>query len=232
MESIVIEARKRTELGKNACRRLRQEGLIPAVIYGEQRDVRPISIDPRLVLKILKSESGENTLFHVEVEGEKTRSAVMIKEYQLDPVKDTLLHVDLIRISMTDLIKVKVPIQLQGDCKGVKTDGGILEFMTREVEIECLPANIPEHIDVDITELRTDDLLRLKDLQVDETIKILDDLESPIVHVMPPREIIEEEPEEEAEAAEGEEAPAEPEVIGKGKEEEPEKPEEPKKGKD
>lgn len=220
MEAIIIEARKRMESGKNACRRLRKIGLIPAVIYGGERDVRPISIDPKLVLKILKSESGENTLFHVEVEGEKTRSAVMIKEYQLEPVKGTLLHVDLIRISMTDLIRVKVPIQLLGECIGVKTDGGILEFMTREVEIECLPANIPEHIDVDITELRTDDLLRLKDLRVDENIKILDDMETPFVHVMPPREEIEEEAEEEV--AEGEEAAAEPEVIGKGKEEESE----------
>ena len=220
MKSIIIEARERTESGKNVCRRIRKSGLIPAVIYGEQREVRPISIDPKLVLKILKSESGENTLFHVEVEGEKTRSAVMIKEYQLDPVKGTLLHVDLIRISMTDLVKVKVPIQLLGECRGVKTDGGILEFMTREVEIECLPANIPEHIDVDITELGADDLLRLKDLQVDEDIKILDDLELPFVHVMPYREEIEEVAEEEI--AEGEEAAAGPEVIGKGKEEEAE----------
>jgi len=218
MESIVLEARNRTETGKNACRRMRRSGMIPAVIYGEKREVRAISINPKHILQILKSESGENTLFHVEVEGEKTRSAVMIKEYQLDPLRDTLLHVDLIRISMTDLIKVKVPINLTGDCVGVKTDGGILEFITREVEVECLPADIPENIEMDITELRADDILRLKDLQISDKIKVLEDPEAPIVHVMPARLEIEE---EEAEPAEGEEA-AEPEVMGKGKEEEPE----------
>jgi len=215
MEDIIVEAHKRTETGKNAARRLRSKDFIPAVIYGEKRDVRSIAVNSKNVLNILKSDSGENTLFHVVIEGETTRSAVMIKEYQLDPVSGKLLHVDLIRVSMKDLIKVKVPIVHVGECEGVKTDGGIIDFVMREVEVECFPADIPEHFAANITELRAGEVFRLKDLQVDEKIKILDDLELPILHIILPREEIEEVPEEEAEVTE--EAAEEPEVIGKGK---------------
>lgn len=214
MGDIIVEAHKRTETGKNAARRLRSKDLIPAVIYGEKRDTRPIAVNPKNVLNILKSDSGENTLFHVVIEGETTRSAVMIKEYQLDPVSGKLLHVDLIRVSMKDLIKVKVPIVHVGESKGIQVDGGIIDFVMREVEVECFPADIPEHFAADITELRAGEVVRLKDLQVDEKIKILDDLELPILHIILPREEKEEIPEEEEVT---EEAAEEPEVIGKGK---------------
>lgn len=213
--SILVEAQTRDEKGKNACRRLRAQGMIPAVLYGPQIDSVPISVDPREVMSILHSESGRNTIFKVSV-GESTRD-VMIRDYQIDPIRDRLLHTDFQAIAMDQMMTFEVPIEVIGKAQGVK-DGGVLEVILREITVECLPADVPGHIRVDVTQLEVNDTLHVSELEVDrEKIEIQNDPEVVVLLVAPPT-IVAEAAEEEEIAEEGEEA-AEPEVIGKGKEE-------------
>ncbi|HYX70564.1 MAG TPA: 50S ribosomal protein L25 [Terriglobales bacterium] len=210
----VVEAQPRAEeRGKNVARRLRRAGRVPAVLYGAKKDSVAVTLDPKQVARILHSESGHNTIFDLQVGPERTKA--MIVDWQLEPVKGSLLHVDMKRIAMDERIKVKVPIHLKGEAAGVKTQGGVLEQILREVEVECLPTDIPGHIEVDVTELVFGKVVRVSDLSRSSQIKFITDANYPVAHVI---SIKEEEVAAPAEAA-AEAAPAEPEVIKKGKQE-------------
>jgi len=214
IEQNTLEAQPREAGTKNHARRVRREGKIPAVVYGAGKDARPVSVDPRHVLRILRSDSGHNTIFDLALDGgEKTKA--MIVDWQYEPIKGHLLHIDLKRIAMDRALKVNVPVVLQGVAEGVKTEGGILEQMLREVEIECLPGDIPSHIDVDISHLTFGKVLRVSDLPHNPKLKFLSDANQPVAHVTSVKEEVVVTPE--AVAAEAAAAPAEPEVIKKGK---------------
>ena len=208
MQQIVVEAQRRDPAGKNANRRLRKSGRIPAVVYGGKREPLPVLVDPHAISDVLHSQSGHNTIFSVSVEG--SQSNVMVKDYQLDPVRGTLMHADLYEIAMDQLLKLTVDVETVGEAEGVKIDGGILDVVSRSLEVECLPADIPKSIQVDVSMLKINDYIRVKNLTANPKVRILTDPEVVIVTVAPP---IKEEVVEEAAPA----APAEPEVIKKGK---------------
>jgi large subunit ribosomal protein L25 len=213
--AINIKAGKRDVFGKNAARRLRKEGKIPVILYGAKTAAVPLTVDKRDLFTILKSESGENTIFKVSYDTKTTNA--MIKEIQRDPVSDEILHTDFIQIAMDKRIEVSVPLNVKGEAIGVKAEGGFVDVVTREVEIECLPKNIPESIAVDISELHLNQSLKIEDLQLPEGVEVLTDPNTVIVNIEPPQaeeEIVEEEEEEII----GEEE--EPEVIKKEKAEE------------
>jgi large subunit ribosomal protein L25 len=209
MSQFVIEAQQRTPGGKNVNRRLRGSGLIPAVIYGPGRDPIALSVDPQAVSDILHSDSGHNTIFTVRVDGGEPAN-VMVKDYQLDPTRGNLIHADFLRIAMDQLLELSVDVEVVGEAEGVKVGGGILDLVTRSIDIMCLPADIPESIQVDVSSLKINDYIRVKNLPVDPKYKILTEPEVVIVTVAPP--VKEEVP---AEAAPAE--PTEPELIKKGK---------------
>jgi len=215
-KEITVTAEPRSTRGKNEARRLRVKGLAPAVLYGAQRDAVPISVSPKEVQKILHSSAGHNTIFNLSVQGLEDTPA-MIVDWQNDPVRENLLHVDLKRIDLSKRIKVGVRIQTSGEPKGVKIQGGLLEIVTREIEVECLPDDIPELYTMDVTELMIGQHLRASDVPLPESIKLVSASDQVIAHVVALK--AEEEP---APAAEGAApaAPAEPEVIKKGKKEE------------
>jgi large subunit ribosomal protein L25 len=213
-----LEAVKREGRGKNEANRLRASGRIPAVLYGARRDGRnadavPVAVDPKAVLKILHSDSGANTLINLKLDGAEAR--VMVKEYQLDPITHALLHADFYQLAMDRAITVTVPIQLRGDPKGVKLQGGIVDFVSRDIEVECLPTDIPEGIVVDVSELMLNQAIRVRDLAQGPKWKAVTDPETMIVHVVAIK--AEEPAPAEAAAATTAAAPAEPEVIKKGK---------------
>ena len=218
----VLEVNKRDGRGKNEANRLRASGKIPAVLYGTRQgksgkvdDAIPVAVDPKAVMRILHSDSGANTLITLKLDG--TESRVMVKEYQLDPITHALLHADFYALSMDRAITVTVPVLIRGEARGVKQQGGLLDFVTREVQVQCLPADIPEHIDVDVTELMLHQAVRLRDLPENPKWKPLDPPDTMLVHVVVPKaeEAAAATPEAEAASAAG--APAEPEVIKKGK---------------
>ncbi len=211
--SLIIKAEKRHTGGKNAARRIRREGNVPAILYGPKVESIPLVLSKRDIFNILKSETGENTIFQVAFE--KDKPEVMIKNHQKDVTSDEILHVDLFRISMDKEIRVTVPIVLTGDAVGVKAEGGFVEFATRELEVECLPRDIPEHIEVDISELHLNQSIRVEELVQAEGVKVLSDPSAMIVLIEAPavEEEVEEVPEEEEIMAEGEQ----PEVIKKEK---------------
>ena len=215
LETNVLEAQTRKPGTKNEARRVRRDGKIPAVVYGAGQDSLPISVDPRVVTRILNSETGHNSIFDLALNGEKTKA--MIVDWQYEPIKGRLLHIDLKRIALDKVLRVNVPIFLAGEAAGVKQEGGILEQMLREVEIECLPADIPSHIDVDVSHLTFGKVLRVSDLPHSEKLKFLTDANQPVAHVTSVKEEVVVTPE--AAAAEAGAAPAEPEVIKKGKQE-------------
>jgi len=208
----VLEAVKRDTLGKNEARRLRASGRIPAVIYGGTGGrAEALSVNPKELSRILHSESGVNTLITLRVPDEP-EARVLVKEYLLDPIHERLLHADFYRVAMDKPVRVTVPILLKGEARGVKQQGGLLDFVHREVDVECLPSDIPEHVDVDVSELVIGDHVRLRDLAVGVRWTPVSDPDTMIVHVVPPRT--------EAAPAEAEAAPAaaaEPELIKKGK---------------
>src|SRR5574340_1072370 len=160
----VLEATPRDTFGKNEARRVRAKGLIPAVIYGGQAkpEGKPIAVDPKVLMRILHSESGVNTLISLKLEGAESR--VLVKEYQVDPVEHKLLHADFYRIALDKVMTVTVPIVLRGEAKGVKQQGGIVDFLHREIEVECLPTDIPEKIEIDISELMMNQAIRVREL--------------------------------------------------------------------
>ena len=215
LETNVLEAQPREAGTKNDAKRVRKEGKIPAVVYGAGKDSLSISVDPRVVTRILNSETGHNTIFDLTLSGEKTKA--MIVDWQYEPIKGRLLHIDLKRIALDKVLRVSVPIFLVGESAGVKQEGGIMEQMLREVEIECLPADIPSHIDADVSQLTFGKVLRVLDLPKMEKIKFLTDANQPVAHVTSVKEEVVATPE--AVAAEAGATPAEPEVIKKGKQE-------------
>jgi large subunit ribosomal protein L25 len=214
MAQFVLEAHQRTPGGKNANRRMRKEGQMPAVIYGSGKEALPLSLDPLVLSEILHSDSGHNTIFSLNVDGEKS-SDVMVKDYQLDPVKGNLIHADLIQIAMDRLLQLSVDVETIGEAAGVKTEGGIMDLVSRSIELECLPADIPESITVDVTSLNINEYIRVKDLPENPKVKILTDPEVVVVTINPPVK------EEEVPVEEPEEG-TEPEVIKRGKAEEEE----------
>jgi large subunit ribosomal protein L25 len=215
-ENFNIKAAGRESRGKNEARRLRKQGSIPAIVYGAGKAPVPVSVDPKQIFRILKSDSGHNTIFDLALDGESTKA--MIVDWQTEPIKGALLHIDLKRIAMDQKLTVTVPILLKGDAYGVKTEGGILEQVLREVEIECLPGDIPAHIDVDVTNLKFHEQLRVKDLpHFEGKLEFITDENQTVAHVIAVKEVVEATPEATAEAAAA--APAEPEVIKKGKQE-------------
>jgi len=206
-----IEAEPREEFGKNAARRLRSGGRIPAVVYGAGGPPFSIAVDPKQISRILLSESGHNALFTLEIKG-KAPARVMLKDWTVDPVKGNLLHVDMVRIARDALLKVRVPIHTVGEPRGVKVQGGIFDFVLREVELECLPDDIPENITVDVSELTLGHNLRVSDLPIGPKAKVLTDPARVVAHVVALK-VEEEKPAEVIAEA----TPAEPEVIRKGK---------------
>jgi large subunit ribosomal protein L25 len=214
LETNLLEAQPREAGSKNQARRVRQDGKIPAVVYGAGKESLSICVDPRVVTRILNSETGHNTIFDLALNGEKTKA--MIVDWQYEPIKGRLLHIDLKRIALDKVLKVSVPIFLVGEAAGVKQEGGIMEQMLREVEIECLPTDIPSHIDADVTHLTFGKVLRVSDLPHSAKLKFLTDPNQPVAHVTSVKEEVVVTPE--AAAAEAA-APAEPEVIKKGKQE-------------
>jgi large subunit ribosomal protein L25 len=214
IEQNTLEAEPREAGTKNQARRVRREGRIPAVVYGASKESLSVSVDPRHVLRILRSDSGHNTIFDLSLNGGE-RTKAMIVDWQYEPIKGHLLHIDLKRIAMDKALRVSVPVVLQGVPVGVKSEGGILEQMLREVEIECLPGDIPSHIDVDVSELTFGKVLRVSDLPHNEKLKFLSDANQPVAHVTSVKEEVVATPE--AVAAEAGATPAEPEVIKKGK---------------
>ncbi|MGH9466207.1 MAG: 50S ribosomal protein L25 [Terriglobales bacterium] len=211
--SLELAAQPRDGRGKGPARQLRRAGLIPATLYGARQQPLSLSLDPKQVGRILHSESGHNTIFHLNVAGGET-TAVMVVDWQREPLRGHLLHVDLKRIAMDQAIRVRVPIHTHGEAMGVKTQGGILEVVTREVEIECLPGDIPEQIAVDVSALAIGQSIRAADLAPGEGRRLLTDADRVIVHVVAVKEVVEAAPAEAAATA------AEPEVIKKGKTEE------------
>jgi large subunit ribosomal protein L25 len=211
-ESNVLEATARTPGTKNDARRVRVAGKVPAVVYGAGKDSLAVSLDPRQVTKILHSKTGHNTIFDLALAGESTKA--MIVDWQYEPIKGSLLHIDLKRIAMDKLLRVEVPIVLKGESAGVKAEGGILEQVLREVEIECLPGDIPSVIEADVSELVFGKVLRVSDLPQNDKIKYLTDENQPVVHITTVKEEVVAAPEAvAADAAAG----SEPEVIKKGK---------------
>lgn len=217
METFTVEGKIRETRGKNAARRTRMTGEVPAILYGGKKDSISLSVNAKQIARILRSETGHNTIFRVQVAGGLEENA-MLRDWQVDPVVGKLLHVDLLRIAMDVRMRVKVPVHTFGEPQGVKLQGGVFEMVTREVEIECLPADIPEEFKVDVTEMMIGKQLRASELPFDpQKIKLLTDPLRVIAHVVVLKK--EEEPTPEAAVA-AEAAPAEPEVIKKGKKDE------------
>lgn len=216
MEQIIVEAAPRETRGKNAARRLRVAGTVPAVLYGGKGGPQALQVNMKHVSAILRSATGHNTILTVKTQ-DGEHSAI-VKEYQVDPVKGTLIHVDLLRVAMDVLMRVKVPVHTFGEPQGVKLQGGIFEMVTREVEIECLPADIPTEFRMDVSPLMMGMQLRAGDIQLDpQKMKLLSDPQRVLAHVVALR--VEEEKPAEAVAAEAAAAPAEPELIKKERKE-------------
>jgi len=212
-QAFTVEAEPREDFGKNAARRTRAAGRIPGVVYGGGGPVIPVSVDPVGIRNILHSESGHNTIFTLEVRG-KAPARAMVRDWQSEPIRGGLLHVDLVRIALDTKLRLKVAIHVTGEPKGVKVDGGVFEFMLREVEVECLPDDIPEGITVDVSPIALGQSLRVSELTIGPKVKVLTDPNRVVAQVVAPR-AEEEKPAETVEAT-----PAEPEVIRKGKLEE------------
>ena len=216
IEQNTLEAHPRESGTKNDARRVRLDGKIPAVVYGAGQQSLSVSVDPRHVTRILNSETGHNTIFDLTLNGGE-RTKAMIVDWQYEPIKGRLLHIDLKRIAMDKVLRVGVPIFLVGEAAGVKQEGGIMEQMLREVEVECLPGDIPSHIDADVSELTFGKVLRVADLPHSDKVKFLTEANQPVAHVTSVKEEVVATPE--AVAADAAAVPAEPEVIKKGKQE-------------
>jgi len=214
-DTSTLEAQPRTPGTKNDARRVRHAGKIPAVVYGAGKSAVPVAVDPRQVSRILHSETGHNSVFDLALDGEKTKA--MIVDWQYEPIKGSLLHIDLKRIAMDQKLRVNVPIELIGEPAGVKQQGGLLEQIVREIEVECLPADIPNVIELNVAEWVFGVVLRVADLPKNDKVRFLTDADQPVAHIISIKEEVAATPE--ATAAEAAAAPAEPEVIKKGKQE-------------
>jgi large subunit ribosomal protein L25 len=211
---LITAVTREGKFNKNAARRVRVAGKIPAVIYGAKEPSIAIELDPKQILRILHSASGHNTIFDVDVKG-SMRVKAMIVDWQYEPIKGSLLHIDLKRIAMDKAMVVEVPIHLEGIPIGVKAEGGLLDQVLREVEIECLPGDIPAHIALDVTGMKLHDVVRVSDLPHGGKFKFITDEDATVAHVTVIKEEVAAEPDAVAAAV----APAEPEVVKKGKQE-------------
>lgn len=210
---IEIEVERRENAGKKARREVEAKGMIPGVVYGGGKEPVPIAVDPKKIIQIMRSEKGVNSILLFSLKGTKAQRHVMVKDFQIDPTTNTLIHADFKRIMLDEKVRVKVPIQFDGMAWGVKNQGGMVDVIMREVELECLPADIPDRIHVDLTPMKVGDNVKLSDLKVGESVKIWEeDLHQPVVILAAPR--VEAEPAKPAEEGAEEQ---EPEVIGKGK---------------
>ena len=218
MEAI-LDAVERNGRGKNEARRLRVTGRIPAVVYGVREGGKAIAVDPKILSRILRTEQGANTLIALNLPGGGD-ARVLVKEYQLDPITHELLHADFYRVAMDKLIRVQVTVVPQGEPKGVKQQGGVLDIVHRQIEVECLPADIPTHIEVDVTEMMVGQSIRVRDVATNPKWKALSDPETMLMHVIIPK--VEEVVVTPEAAAAAVAATAEPEVIKKGKKDEAE----------
>ena len=218
MPEVVVAKPREGKFNKNAARRVRVAGKIPAVIYGPGSEPVAIEVDPKQISRILFSETGHNTIFDVEIPGKSTAKA-MIVDWQREPIKDQLIHIDLKRIALDKALRVKVRVKLLGVPVGVKTEGGILDQVLREVEIECLPGDIPSHIDVDVSGLGMHQVLRVSGLPHSDKIKYLNSEDATVAHVVSIREEVAPvvEGADAVAAAVGAATPAEPEVAKKSK---------------
>jgi large subunit ribosomal protein L25 len=215
-QEVVSATPREGKFNKNAARRVRAKGRIPAVVYGAAEPSVAIEVDPKQILKILHSDTGHNSIFDLAINGTTAKVKAMIVDWQYEPIKGSLLHIDLKRIALDKSIRVEVPIQLVGIANGVKNEGGILDQVLRELEIECLPGDIPSYISADVTNLSFGDVLRVADLPHSDKLKFLTDEDATVAHVTAVKEEVAPAPEVvAAEAA----APAEPEVMKKGKQE-------------
>ena len=216
-----LEAVKRDTRGKNEARRLRASGRIPATVYGAQKEgdsgtTFPVAVDPKPLLRILHSESGLNTLINLKIDGEG-EARVLVKEFQLDPITHSLLHADFYRVNMDRKITVTVPVLFKGEPRGVKVEGGILELLHREIEVETLPADIPDAIEVDVRDLALNQAIFVRDVATNVKWTPISDPGTMLVHVITPRAVEEPAAAEAAVAATPAAGAAEPEVIKKGK---------------
>ncbi len=234
MQKFTVEGKKRDTFGKDAAKRSRRIGLVPAVLYGGRGDSLPLDVNAKQVARILRSETGHNSIVTVLLAGGGEENAIL-KDWQVDPVSGSLLHVDMLRVAMDVRMRFRVPVHPFGEPEGVKLQGGIFEIVTREVAIECLPGDIPEEFRVDVTGLTLHKQLRASDLPLDhDKMKLVSDPQRVLAHVVALKK--EEEPAPEAVAAAAA-TPVEPEVIKKGKKEVEEgeegaEPEKPAKGKE
>jgi large subunit ribosomal protein L25 len=216
MDKITLSASAREDHGKSACRHIRKEGMIPAVVYKDGEGAISLKVDRKELWHALHTDAGSNVIINMRIaagkkEEEKT---VIVKETQVDPLNDKLIHVDFHEISLKDKLTVKVPIEVKGEAVGVLENEGILSQILWEMEVECLPTDIPEHINVNVESLEIGDAIHVKDLELPDNVDPLEDPEQVVVSVHPPQA------EEEEEEAEGEEGAVEPELIKKGKAEE------------
>ncbi|MFH1380997.1 MAG: 50S ribosomal protein L25 [Candidatus Omnitrophota bacterium] len=220
MEKVILDAEIREEKGKGKVKLLRRSDVIPAVVYKGGKEAVSIKVDKKALYQTLHTGAGENVLITLMIKGDKKakEKTCIIKEVQRDPVKEDIIHVDFNEISLTEKIKVKVPVHPHGEAVGVKTEGGVLDHPLWEIEIECLPTQIPSKISVEVSSMKIGDTVFVKDLIIPEGITVLTDPELTVLSVVPPAK------EEAVEEAAGEEG-AEPEVIAKGKKEEEEIPE-------
>jgi len=213
MKTIDLSVERRSAKGKNEARRTRAQGKIPAVVYGAGKPTVPITVDRKALSDAFRDGAGENAIFLLKLSGSDQSRHAMIRDLQRDPLSRKLLHLDFVRVLMTEKIRVKVALEVVGAAKGVKTEGGILDFVTREVEIECLPENIPAHLPIDVTELSIGDVLRVSQLPGVEGVEIVEDPEKVLVHVVHPTHEVE----PAAAVVEAAAEPTEPEVLKKGK---------------
>ncbi len=228
MAEIVISATNRADRGKNAARRLRRRGLVPGIVYGGKGENLAVAVDPKALQRVLRSEAGRNAILKLSIADHGSTNAIL-KNWQVDPVKESFLHADFYRIAMDVAIRVTVPIHVVGEARGVKVDAGILELVIRDIEVECLPGDIPERIAVDVTDLGINQSLRVSDVPIPAKVKVLQAADQVVVHVVAVKEEEAAPAAAAAPVAEGEAAApgAEPEVIKKGKKEEEEAPPEP-----
>ncbi len=221
MSEIVLEVHEREARGKNANRRLRAAGQVPAVVYGAKKDPVPIRVEEHKVGEILQSGTGENTVFLLELHGTGKKRHAMIRELQTDSLTGEMIHLDFQRILMDQTVRIQVPIELEGEAEGAKTEGGMVDFVTREIEVECLPSLIPTHVSLDVSPLHIGQHVEAKDLELPEGVELVMDPERVIVSVSI-HKVVEEEVEEEEDELLLEAESEEPEVIQRGKgEEEP-----------
>ena len=236
MAAIFMEAEPRTDVGKGPNRRLRVSGRIPGVLYGGQKETVVLSLDPKAIVGIIRSHGGVNTIFELGVKGAKGKENVMIREYQIEPVEHKLLHADLVRVAMDKELTLDVTIELTGTAIGVKLSGAMMDFITRAVEVSCLPKDIPETIVADVSHLELGQYLRASELVLRPGVKLVSDANVVIAHCVAPKAEEEEKPAEAAAAegavaAEGAEGAAKAEAPKEGKDKPKEGKDKPKEGK-